>query len=231
MMGIFPLSLLGFGFLLGIRHAFDVDHIAAVSTIIHNHKSIKKSTLVGLFWGFGHTISLLIAGLLILLFKISVPEKIALSLEFIVGIVLVLLGINVLFTMNKNKVHFHRHKHGNKEHIHFHSHKLAKNHSHEHMHLSKSLITGIVHGLAGSAAITLLVLTAINSLLLSLIYILIFGIGSIIGMMLISSIISLPFILIPNKLKNSHKILSMGTSLVAISIGLTVIYNVSLAFY
>lgn len=217
---ILPFSLLGFGFLLGMRHAFDADHIAAVSTIISNHKSIRKSSLLGIFWGFGHTISLLAIGLLILLLKIKIPEKIALLLELIVGIMLLVLGINVLLTINKNKIHLHKHKHGIIEHIHFHSHKLTKYHHHEHIPFKQLLLIGLIHGIAGSAALTLLVLTTVNSILLGIIYILIFGVGSIIGMALISSIISLPFKLIPNNLQKTQRILRISTGLFSIVIGL-----------
>lgn len=207
------LSLMGLGFLLGIKHAFDADHVAAVSTMATNHEPIKKSSLIGMFWGFGHTISLLTAGLAVLLLKITVPEKLALSFEFIVGVMLVALGINVFATINKNKIHFHRHRHGKERHVHFHSHKSTKCHSHGHSSLGRPLIIGLMHGLAGSAAISVLVLATINSVLLGLGYILIFGIGSIIGMMAISSIISLPFALIPKKLETTQKILRISAGL------------------
>ena len=222
-MDLIPFSLLGFGFLLGIKHAFDVDHIAAVSTIISKNKSIRESSLLGMFWGFGHTITLLFVGLIVLLLKITIPEKIALSLEFIVGVMLILLGLNNLITISKNGIHLHKHKHGNQEHIHFHSHKLTKSHSHEHFQLTKSLFIGVIHGLAGSAAITLLILTTINSLFLGLFYILIFGIGSIIGMVIVSSMISLPFKLIPNNLQKTQKILRLSTDLFSLIIGLFII--------
>ncbi|MDP3765546.1 MAG: sulfite exporter TauE/SafE family protein [Nanoarchaeota archaeon] len=224
-----PFTLLGFGFLLGIRHAFDVDHIAAVSAIVSKHKSIKKSSLLGIFWGFGHTISLLIIGLIVLLLKITIPEKIALSFEFIVGIMLVILGLNVLLTINKNKVHFHKHKHGKEEHIHFHSHKLTKHHDHKHKLFHQSLFIGLIHGLAGSAVLTLLVLTTIKSVWLGLIYTLIFGIGSIIGMILISSVISLPFNLIPNNFQRIQKFLRISAGLVSTIIGLNIMYNIGIA--
>jgi len=224
--GILPFSLLGFGFLLGIKHAFDADHVVAISTMVSRHKSIKRSSLLGMFWGVGHTISLLVVGLVILLLKISIPEKVALSLEFIVGIMLVLLGINVFMTMNKNKIHFHKHRHGKEEHIHFHSHKLAKNHAHEHTTLYKSLLIGAIHGLAGSAAITLLVLTTVKSFWIGMIYMLTFGIGSILGMMLISSIISLPFIIISIKFKRIRNIMNISAGLISTAIGLIILYDI-----
>lgn len=218
-----PISLLGLGFLLGVKHAFEIDHIAAVSTIITKHKSLRKSTLLGLFWGFGHTISLLIVGLIVLLLKIKIPEKISLSLEFIVGIMLILLGLDVLMEINKNKIHIHKHKHGNKEHIHFHSHKSTKYNHHNHIPFKQSILIGLIHGLAGSAAITLLILTTIKSTFLGLIYILFFGIGSISGMMLISSIISLPLKLIPNNLQKTQKILKTTAGLFSVIMGLVII--------
>ncbi len=217
------ISLLGLGFLLGVKHAFDIDHIAAISTITSNQTSIKKSSLLGIFWGLGHTIALLAIGFILLLFKITIPERIALSLEFIVGIMLILLGFNVLIKINKNKIHLHSHMHGNQEHMHFHSHKSTKTHKHEHLQLNKSLFIGLIHGLAGSAAITLLILATINSFFLGLFYILIFGVGSVIGMVIISSIISLPFRLIPNNLQKTQKILRITTGLFSIIIGLTVL--------
>ena len=222
---ILPLSLLGFGFLLGIRHAFDADHIAAVSNILIKQHSIKKSSLLGMFWGFGHTISLLAVGLIVLLLKITIPERIALSLESIVGFLLVFLGTNALITINKNKMHIHRHNHSGNEHIHFHSHKNTKQHQHEHKTFCQSLFIGVIHGLAGSAALTLLVLTNINSVLAGLAYILLFGIGSIIGMVLISSIMSLPFILISNKLEKTQKILGISAGLISAFIGWSMIYQ------
>ena len=104
-MEMMPFSLLGFGFLLGVKHAFDADHVAAVSTFAAKNNSIKKSSLLGMFWGFGHAISFFFLGLIILLFKISIPQKIALSFEFIVGFMLIILGFSVLLAINKNKIH------------------------------------------------------------------------------------------------------------------------------
>lgn len=222
-MNLMLFTLFGFGFLLGVKHAFDADHIAAVSAIISKHKSIKSSSLLGMFWGFGHTIALFFVGLIVLLLKVTIPEKIALLFEFIVGIMLIVLGLNVLLTINKNKAHFHRHKHGKEEHIHFHSHKLMKHHGHKHKLFHQSLFIGLIHGLAGSAVLTLLVLTTIEIVWLGLIYILIFGIGSIIGMMFISSIISLPFKLVSNNLQKTQKILRLSAGLFSIVIGLFII--------
>ena len=224
-MNAVPIGLLGFGFLSGIKHAFDIDHIAAISTITSNQKSIKKSSLLGMFWGFGHAIALFLVGLIVLLLKIKIPEKMALLAELLVGVMLIILGINVLFAINKNKIHIHKHKHGNEEHVHFHSHKLGKYHYHKHIPLKQSFLTGLIHGLAGNAALTLLILATINPALLGLIYTLFFGIGSILGMMLISTIISLSFAAIPN-LQKTQKLIRSSTGLISMTIGLIIVYGI-----
>lgn len=227
-MNALPISLLFFGFLMGIKHVFEADHIAAVSTIAANHKSIRKSSLIGIFWGIGHTMALLVAAVMILLLKIKMLEKIALSLEMVVGLMLIFLGINVLLNMKKNKIHLDKHKHGKEEHIHFHSHVLGKSHEHEHLQLKKSLFIGVIHGLAGSAALTLLVLAAINSFFIGLFYVLIFGIGSILGMSLISAIISLPSAFIPNRLGIFDKTLRLSAGLFSIFIGSVMVKQIIL---
>lgn len=214
---------LGLGFLLGLKHAFEADHIAAISTVSKNN-SISSST--GMLWGFGHTISLLIVGLVVLIFKIRIPEHLALWFEFIVGVMLIILGLNVLITISKSKIHFHKHKHGNKGHAHFHSHLITK----KHVHANQPFFVGLIHGLAGSAALTLLVLTTINSLFTGLIYILVFGIGSIVGMVLISYAISLPFALISNKFQKTHKIMRLSTSLICFGMGFGIIYQTIMIF-
>lgn len=222
-MNLIPVSLLGLGFLSGLRHAFDADHIAAVSTMASGKLSIRKSSLPGIFWGFGHTISLLLAGLIVLLLKITIPEKFASFFEFIVAVMLIMLGLNVLLAVRKEKMHLHRHRHGKIEHIHLHSHKSTDCHKHSHAQLTKSLMIGLVHGLAGSAALTLLVLAGINSTFLGLAYILLFGMGSMIGMALVSAVISLPFRLISGRLETAKTLLRIGTGIVSIIIGLAVI--------
>ena len=219
-MNLIPISLLGLGFLSGLRHAFEADHIAAVSTIT-SRNSIRKSSLLGVFWGFGHAIALFIAGLVVLLLKITIPQKLALFFEFIVALMLIALGMNVLFAIKKEKMNLHRH--GKTEHIHLHSHKSASHHLHVHVPLKKSLVIGLIHGLAGSAALTLLILAGISSTMLGLFYILLFGLGSMLGMALVSSIISLPFRLIPNNLQTAQKLLGLSTGIISIIIGLFMI--------
>lgn len=223
-MGILPFTLLGFGFLSGIRHAFEADHVAAVSTMAGS--SAKKQSLIGAFWGMGHLAALFMAGLVVLLFRVSIPEKVALSLELAVGIMLVALGADALVKANKYKIHFHRHRHGSMEHIHLHSHISGKSHLHGHIQLKKSFAIGSIHGLAGSAALMLLVLTAAESVLSGLAYILLFGIGSISGMVLISNAISLPFKLFQKNIQTAHKALSLCTGFFSVAIGFSILHRI-----
>lgn len=185
------------GFFLGLRHALDTDHLTAVSTIVSETKNLKKSSLIGLFWGAGHTTTLFLVGMIILIFNVTIPLSVSLFFELIVGVMLIALGLHAIRKIFKNKIHIHSHKNKNKEHFHLHSHKFSSGHSHSH----KPFIIGAIHGLAGSAAIMLLVLTLSNSIIEGLIYILIFGLGSIIGMFLISGIISIPFLVAKKTLK------------------------------
>lgn len=198
------IATLGLGFILGLKHALDADHVIAISTIVSEHKSISKSSLVGTFWGLGHTTSLLIAGLLVILLRLAIPTKLALLMEFGVSVMLVLLGVNVIRKfLRERKVHIHTHEHDGLIHTHIHLHK-GKEETHKHNHLikfsSKPFLVGLAHGVAGSAALMLLVLTTNPSPLAGLFYILIFGLGSIGGMLVMSSLISLPFVLTANKL-------------------------------
>ena len=215
------MTLLGLGFILGLKHALDADHVVAVSTVVSQTKSLKQSSLFGAIWGVGHTFTLLLVGLAILGFKLTIPYGLALSFEFLVGIALVILGLGVLWTVIKAKVHLHKHKHGGVIHTHFHSHKKTPLHSHTH----KSFLVGMIHGLAGSAALMLLVLTTVSSIVQGLLYILVFGIGSILGMLMVSTVIGLPFVLTSkfDKIHDTVKILSGAISIV---LGFTIMYEI-----
>jgi len=189
----------GLGLILGIQHALDPDHLIAVSTIVSEHKSFKWASLIGAFWGLGHTTTLFVVGLLVIGLRITISPQVAAVLEFLVAIMLVLLGLNVLWrAFGVERIHLHTHAHNPETHTHFHVHESSPE-EHTHPHPFKSMrrpfVVGLVHGLAGSAALMLLVLTAIPSALAGLAYILIFGIGSVGGMLLLSGMIGLPFIL------------------------------------
>ncbi len=182
-------SILSLGLVMGMRHSIEADHIAAVSTISRQAKGMHESLLTGAFWGVGHTASILAVGLAVIFLDFSVSGSLALIFEGIVGIMLVYLGIGVLNEIRKGRIHFHVHAHGSQKHFHLHKHGENKTHHHSH----KSLFIGMVHGLAGSAAVMLLLLPTISSSAQAVLFILLFGMGTIFGMSAASMIISFAF--------------------------------------
>jgi ABC-type nickel/cobalt efflux system permease component RcnA len=199
------LALLGLGLVFGLKHATEVDHVVAVSTIVSEQRSVWRSALVGGLWGAGHTASLIIVGILVLVFRIAIPLPVARWLEF--GVALMIIGLGVLAIMRvlrkRADVHLHRHSHDGQSHVHIHFHERGTEHAavpaptaHSHAISGigvKPILVGAMHGLAGSAALTLLVLTQIRSVWVGLIYLGVFGIGSTSGMLLMSGLIGLPF--------------------------------------
>jgi len=185
------LTVLIFGFLLGLKHALDADHIVAVTAIVSRSRSLLRSVLVGLSWGIGHTLTLFAVGFGVLIFKLTIPDRLALSMEFVVGVILVLLGVPLIGQLVRGRPHLHLHQHGDKRHLHSHSHYDIP--SHDHQHIRRPLLVGMVHGLAGSGALTLLVISTMSSVAQGLFFILVFGVGSILGMLFLSGLISLPF--------------------------------------
>ncbi len=185
------LSALFLGFLLGIKHALDADHIVAVTTMVSRSRSLLRAALVGANWGIGHTITLFAAGFAVLVFKLTIPDRMTLTMEFAVGGLLVLLGVPIIRQLVANRAHVHVHQHGDKRHLHSHLHHDTP--EHDHAHIRRPLLMGMVHGLAGSGALTLLVLSTMPSVAQGLIFLLVFGVGSILGMLLFSGLIGLPF--------------------------------------
>jgi len=185
------ITALGFGFLLGLRHALDADHLVTVTTVISRGGSFLRAVKVGLVWGIGHTITLFAAGLAVLVFKLTIPDKLALSMELAVGVLMVFLGIPLLRNLVRNKAHFHIHEHGDKTHLHTHSHDDSEEHNHN--HIRRPLLIGMVHGLAGSGALVPLVMGTMSSVNQGLLFLLLFGFGSILGMLIFSGLISFPF--------------------------------------
>jgi high-affinity nickel permease len=198
-----PFSLaLGLGFLLGLKHAIEADHVVAVTTIVSEQRSVLYSSLVGVFWGIGHTASLFIAGIFVIFLQIAIPPNIATVLEFLVALMIIFLGGRMFYQMLKGhkETHSHPHTHDNLTGRHTHIHRKVEHHNGGNPLLTmawRPLVVGMIHGLAGSAALTLLVLTEVvkgGLQIMGLFYLLVFGIGSIGGMLLISMFISLPFV-------------------------------------
>jgi len=215
--------VLGFGFALGLEHALEADHVVAVSAIVSQQKKLWKSSLVGIVWGIGHTATLFLVGIIVLFLSISIPQELILSFEFLVGVVILLLGVLVLRSAVTVKIHLHRHSHGDQTHIHLHSHKEGDSHHHIH----RSFILGMVHGIAGSGALMLLVLSTVESITAGITYILLFGVGSILGMLILSAVIGLPFIITANKLGNMNRIIQAIAGVVSICIGAFIMYQTS----
>ncbi len=198
-------ATLGLGFLFGLKHATEADHLAAISSVLTEAGGLRRALRVGTLWGAGHTISILIAGGAVLALHLTIPDSVARGLEFAVALMIILLGASALLRAlaGRPDTHRHAHEHGGAVHTHLHFHEHEPAHPpdaaappHDHAAGSvgaRPLLVGMMHGLAGSAALTLLVLTEIPSAALGLTYLLVFGVGSIGGMAIMSVLLSLPF--------------------------------------
>jgi len=195
------LSLLFFGGIIGMQHALEADHLAAVAALSRENSTRRNIVLRGGAWGLGHTITLLGICSALWFFGKAIPEHIASMLEFVVGLMIVFLGVNVIWTFRKRRVHVHVHSHDDGEpHVHFHSHAdddashAASAHQHEHPTRGavRALLVGMVHGVAGSAGLMVLAAATVDSVTEALGYILAFGVGSIVGMAALSFVASYP---------------------------------------
>jgi ABC-type nickel/cobalt efflux system permease component RcnA len=222
--------ILSLGFLLGIKHATEADHLAAVSTIVSERKGLFSSAIVGGLWGLGHTISLVIAGIFVLLLDFQISTQTENMLEFCVGIMLFLLGLNVLKKLLQGgEIHLHKHEHYGRLHAHPHLHELGKedeeNTHHAFSFSLRALIIGMVHGLAGSAALMLLVIPTIGTRFAGMLYIIVFGIGSIGGMMIMSFLVGLPFQLTNLRFNRFNLLIRGASGSFSIVIGLLIVYE------
>jgi hypothetical protein len=253
-------SFLFLGFFLGMRHATDADHVVAIATIVSRERSVAGSALIGAAWGVGHTITVMAVGAAIIIFGVVIPPQLGLSMEFAVGIMLVLLGILTLTGMGRAvgaahggvpgghpfDLHDHLHAHGDYVHRHPHGHGPgAHGHAEEHTPLARldhsgigrvafyewlrPFAVGLVHGLAGSAAIALMVLSIIREPVAALGYLLLFGLGTIVGMMLITLILSAPFAFTAVNLPKFNWRLRVASGLVSFVFGVVLIYGVGFA--
>ena len=221
------LSILFLGFLTGLQHALEADHLAAVASLATRSRGLAETARQGAAWGLGHTLMLLLFGGAVLFMDQLVPGQLATGLEMAVGIMLVLLGADVLRRLWLEGVHFHAHHHGPVAHFHAHSHLPGILHAadpHRHGHAARlparALLVGMVHGLAGSAALILLALQTVHDVWLGLLYILIFGVGSIAGMALLAAAISLPLRWSARSLTWAHNGLKASVGLLTFGIGL-----------
>ncbi len=256
-----PLGIALLGLLLGMRHATDPDHVIAVTTILSRERRLMTAAQIGVVWGLGHTFTVLLVGTAIIAFKIAIPTRLGLSMEFAVAVVLILLGVGaaagvvrrfasrVSETSSDHEdlvVHTHPHAHAWTVHSHPHVHIGAGENAddaipHDHLvpadklpafgsrrPLLKSFGVGLVHGLAGSAAIALLVLSAIPQPLWATLYLAIFCIGTIIGMGLITAAIAAPFVVASRNVSWLHRGLVTGSGLLSFGFGLFLAYQIAI---
>ncbi|MFL6212717.1 MAG: urease accessory protein UreH [Blastocatellia bacterium] len=219
------------GFLQGLRHALDADHLVAVSTIVSEHKSLWRSSLIGTFWGLGHTVSLAVVSAIIILLRPTIPESSLPYLETPVAVMLIALGVGAIWRAVRDggwKIHTHTHDHDQSRHSHIHLHTQT-GHEHQH-HLirlgRRPFLVGVVHGLAGSAVVTLAVVAAIPSVALGFVWLLVFGVGTIGGMLLMSAAISLPFILTARRFSTINGAIRVLAGLFSIALGLLIAWEI-----
>jgi hypothetical protein len=249
------LAILAIGFFLGMRHATDPDHVIAVSTIVSRERSTVKAGLIGILWGIGHTLTILVVGAAIILFGLAIPPRLGMTMEFSVGLMLILLGVLNLSGAMKwlseklapahpphSGEHVHVHSHGAHIHVHRHTHAASADHHGANLapprwlrnplfhlglyHSLRPLLVGIAHGLAGSAAVALLVLGTIREPHWAVLYLLVFGIGTIAGMMVITAALALPFSLAGYRFAWLNRGLVTASGLLSLGFGLFISYQI-----
>jgi cytochrome c biogenesis protein CcdA len=251
MASLFAITLLGF--FLGMRHATDPDHVVAVTTIVSRERSMFHASIIGALWGLGHTLTILLVGSAMILFKLKIPPRLGLSMELSVGCMLILLGILTLTGVLQRAMdwitggrldkgaHVHVIMGRRMVHTHDENGELAAVEQNSLVgwtprwwsqlspfHVLRPLMVGIVHGLAGSAAIALLVLATINRPTWAIAYLLVFGLGTVAGMMLITATIALPFAYTMRRFTRLNRGLAMASGVVSVSFGLFICYQIGI---
>ena len=228
------LSILVVGLLLGMKHATEADHLAAVATLATRQGSLAQTLRQGVAWGVGHTLTLMLFGGAVLLLGQVISPGLGQALETAVGVMLVLLGADVLRRLVRDRIHFHVHRHGARSaHVHAHSHRGEGPHAesaHRHAHPKRwplrALAVGMMHGLAGSAALVVLTLQSIPSVGLGVGYIALFGLGSIAGMALLSVVIAVPLRLSSGYLTRVHHAMTGLVGVFSCALGIAMVVEI-----
>lgn len=225
-------GFLALGFLIGMQHALEADHLAAVGTMALDKGASKRGlALRGAVWGLGHTVTLFAICAAVILLGLTLTDRTAAALEFGVGCMLVVLGVDVFRKMRNKKVHFHVHDHGDgKVHLHAHSHQGSTTahaeDKHRHTHPTafpvRALLVGLVHGAAGSAGLLALAVAATKDAWTAVAYVLVFGIGSIFGMAALTAIAAWPLRAAEKHAVRVHGVLTVLAGLLAVGIGVDV---------
>jgi hypothetical protein len=265
-----PVGIAALGLLLGMRHATDADHVVAVTAILSRERRLGAAARIGAVWGLGHTLTVMVVGAAIIIFKLAVPVRLGLAMEFAVALALIALGATAAANLMRSlarkffggaekiephaHVHSHRHVHSHDESggffVHSHPHVHSAGHAaaeHEHLSLAgepaqsgfftsfaatrplmRSFAVGLVHGLAGSAALALLVLSAIPQPLWAAAYLAVFCVGVIVGMALLTIAIATPFVFAARRFTRLHEALITGSGLLSFGFGLVLAYQIGI---
>ena len=228
---VFPMSdptlvaVLLLGFTLGLRHALDADHLAAVTALTSDGGGIRGAMIAGLSWGLGHAAMLGVLGGALVLMRVPMSERVGGLFEMAAGLMLVGLGAATVVGALRGRVHVHTHRHGDVEHSHLHFHAVphpgGAPHSHPHPLRAalRPFLVGGVHGLAGSGAVVLVVLATIPTWLYGTIYLGVFGAGSVVGMSLMSVLVAAPLVLARRRAARVHRSLRLAAGIGSIAIG------------
>lgn len=236
------IATLSLGFLLGLKHATDADHVVAVATMVNEYRNALKGVWVGVAWGLGHTTPLLVLGVVVLLFKetlLGQYEVIAPLFELGVGIMLVFLGGQVLWSLRQGLLHFHQHSHDDSMHVHIHAtHDSTERPDVETLHgifhfgkpffRLKSYAIGVMHGLAGTAAIMIIVLPTTTSFLVGIMYLLLFGVGTIFSMAVITVLLGVPFAVSGHSPRLNQVVMTLA-GLGSVGFGVVLILGIALS--
>lgn len=233
-----------FGLFLGMRHSTDPDHVVAVSTIVSRQRSIVHSTVIGMMWGLGHSLTIFIVGSAIIIFGVIIPPRLGLSMEFSVALMLILLGVlNLTGVMRLITERFTPSHHESKTH-----HGIIPASAVERINSAprepsgwrsgvaklglyqtlRPFAVGLVHGLAGSAAVALLVLSTIKSPLWATAYLLVFGAGTMVGMMIMTTAIAMPLVYSSKKFAKVNQFMTTTSGLLSMAFGLFLVYQIGL---
>jgi sulfite exporter TauE/SafE len=221
------LTVLLFGLLVGLRHALEADHVAAVTSLSSRSPVLLERVKVAAMWGSGHAASLMVLGGVLVALGTTLPERLARAFEIAAGVMVIALGLDVLRQVRTRHVHFHVHAHADGvRHLHAHAHPhasgadpAAHDHGHRHGLLRRALAVGGIHGLAGSGALVLLTMETLGSGLHAMAYVICFAIGSILGMVALSVVLTLPFAVSPHLLQRVAGRLDAVVGLATVAIG------------
>jgi len=228
------LLVAGLGLVLGMRHSTDPDHVVAISTIVSRQRSIRHAALIGSVWGLGHTLTIFVVGSAIILFGVVIPPRLGLSMEFSVALMLILLGVlNLTGVMQKIKGRFTR---GGQTRTRWTAEQVCEELSSEALpdrsvgrfglhQCMRPLVIGIVHGLAGSAAVALLVLSTIHNPVWATMYLLIFGAGTMAGMMCMTTVMAMPLAYAGSRFRRLSQYLGIASGLVSVCFGVFLVYQ------